>query len=100
MNRQTAKKAEEIAKRLAKEAGQPESLWELFLTQAYEELGNTPKPITITLDPEHLAFVERGAEVSGITVEKWVNSLIGLSKKAIPQLCRMAGIKGANHADN
>lgn len=32
------RQAEKIAKRLAKEAEQPEELWELFLIEAYQEL--------------------------------------------------------------
>ena len=48
--------------------------------------------LAITLDPKHLAFVERGAEASGITVEKWVNNLLRLAKKSIPQLAEMAGL--------
>ena len=32
------RQVEKVAKRLAKEAGQPEGLWELFLIEAYQEL--------------------------------------------------------------
>lgn len=39
INLETAKKAEEIAKRIARARGQ-ESLWELYLTEAYNELFN------------------------------------------------------------
>lgn len=34
----TTQKAEEIARRMAREVGQPESMWELFLSKTYDEL--------------------------------------------------------------
>ncbi len=43
MNHETAKEAETIAKRMAKETGQPEGLFELFLMDAYKELSNAEK---------------------------------------------------------
>ncbi|KKN01119.1 hypothetical protein LCGC14_1130900 [marine sediment metagenome] len=44
INVESAKRAEEIAKRLAVEAGQAESLWELFLMPAYAELTSRAAP--------------------------------------------------------
>lgn len=41
INYQLAKQAEKIARRIAKEAGQPNGLWELFLTEAYKEIRET-----------------------------------------------------------
>lgn len=43
MNYQLAKQAEKIARRMAKEAGQPDGLWELFLTEAYREIREAAK---------------------------------------------------------
>lgn len=41
INKELAKKAEIIARKLAKQAGQPEELWELFLLAAYDEIGKS-----------------------------------------------------------
>jgi len=38
INLETAKKAEKIAKRISKEATGSDGMWEMFLTQAYDEL--------------------------------------------------------------
>jgi hypothetical protein len=35
--KEVERETEKIARRMAKEAGQPESLWELFLLDAYQE---------------------------------------------------------------
>lgn len=48
-NYQLAKQAEKIARRMTKEAGQSDGLWELFLTEAYKEIReaetkHTPRP--------------------------------------------------------
>lgn len=42
VNYETAKKAEAIARRMCREAGQPESLWQIVLTEAYQELFGLP----------------------------------------------------------
>ena len=37
------KATEKIARRMAREAGHPEAMWELFLVEAYEEYHDLPK---------------------------------------------------------
>lgn len=61
-----------------------------------------PQSTTITLDSKHLEFVEHAAKAAGISVDDWINNLINLSRRAIPQLCIMAGLKmqEVSHADN
>lgn len=43
INMETAKKAEAIARRMAREIGQPEDLWQLLLSAAYDELFDLKK---------------------------------------------------------
>ena len=42
--------------------------------------------ITVTIESGHVAWLENQAEKVGITVDAWVNNLIGLSQKTLPQI--------------
>lgn len=59
-----------------------------------------PQTITVTIEKRHVQFIEEAAEAAEITVDQWVNNLIRLSRKAIPELCLLVGVttQGVAHA--
>ena len=90
MNHETAKEAEILAKRLAKQAGQPEGMFELFLPMAYREL--TTGPLTL----EKLEAIEPGTMfATGFAMD---NS-DGLNMAATGKKLKWCAVKGHGHHD-
>lgn len=42
--------------------------------------------ITITIEAGHVVWIENQANKAGVPVETWVNNLIGLSQKTLPEI--------------
>lgn len=94
MNHETAKEAEVVAKRLAKQAGQPEGMFELFLIQAYDDLAHP-------LDNDKLTVEKLKAIVPGtrFATGQQMDSPNGINIANTGNWLKWIAVKGHGHDD-